>query len=65
MNTQWTVFAMLGATFLMTIYLGFKLGTGSEYREFAPGAAEQLANSAANNKLADNEDPIPVTSEVK
>ena len=56
---------MLGATFLMTIYLGFKLGTGSEYREFAPGAAEQLANSAANQKLADNEDPIPVTSEVK
>lgn len=35
---------MLCATFLMTIYLGFKLGTSSEYRDFAPGAAEQLAS---------------------
>lgn len=34
---------MLCATFLMTIYLGFRLGTSSEYRDFAPGAAEQLA----------------------
>lgn len=40
---QWTVFGMLSATFLMTIYLGFRLGTSSEYRDFAPGAAEQLA----------------------
>jgi MFS family permease len=41
--TQWTVFAMLCVTFLMTIYLGFRLGTSSEYRDFAPGAEEQLA----------------------
>lgn len=34
---------MLCATFLLTIYLGFRLGTSSEYRDFAPGAAEQLA----------------------
>jgi len=34
---------MLCVTFLMTIYLGFRLGTSSEYRDFAPGAAEQLA----------------------
>lgn len=34
---------MLCCTFLMTIYLGFRLGTTSEYRDFAPGAAEQLA----------------------
>ncbi|KAK7181938.1 hypothetical protein DPSP01_009533 [Paraphaeosphaeria sporulosa] len=40
---NWTVFGMLCATFLMTIYLGFRLGTSSEYRDFAPGAAEQLA----------------------
>lgn len=36
---------MLCVTFLMTIYLGFRLGTSSEYRDFAPGAAEQLASS--------------------
>ncbi|OAK97438.1 MFS transporter-like protein [Phaeosphaeriaceae sp. SRC1lsM3a] len=40
---NWTVFGMLCATFLLTIYLGFRLGTSSEYRDFAPGAAEQLA----------------------
>ena len=34
---------MLCVTFLMTIYLGFRLGTSSEYRDFAPGAEEQLA----------------------
>ena len=34
---------MLCATFLMIIYLGFKLGISSEYRDFAPGAEEQLA----------------------
>jgi hypothetical protein len=34
---------MLCVTFVMTIYLGFRLGTSSEYRDFAPGAAEQLA----------------------
>jgi hypothetical protein len=34
---------MLCLTFLLTIYLGFRLGTSSEYRDFAPGAAEQLA----------------------
>ncbi|KAH5770116.1 hypothetical protein HBI88_145210 [Parastagonospora nodorum] len=40
---NWTVFAMLCVTFLLTIYLGVRLGTSSEYRDFAPGAAEQLA----------------------
>jgi len=40
---NWTVFAMLCVTFLLTVYLGFRLGTSSEYRDFAPGAAEQLA----------------------
>jgi hypothetical protein len=34
---------MLCATFFMIIYLGFKLGVSSEYRDFAPGAEEQLA----------------------
>jgi hypothetical protein len=34
---------MLWAAFLMAIYLGFRLGTSSETRDFAPGAAEQLA----------------------
>jgi hypothetical protein len=34
---------MLCATYLMIIYLGFKLGISSEYRDFAPGAEEQLA----------------------
>lgn len=51
---------MLVATFAMTIYLGFRLGTSSEYRDFAPGAAEQLA--AASNlegKLASEEDDEP------
>jgi hypothetical protein len=27
----------------MIVYLGFKLGISSEYRDFAPGAEEQLA----------------------
>lgn len=36
----------------MTIYLGFRLGTSSEYRDFAPGAAEQLATAG---KLDDGE----------
>ncbi|KAJ4291684.1 hypothetical protein N0V90_009579 [Kalmusia sp. IMI 367209] len=40
---NWTVFAMLCATFLMTMYLGFKLGTSSEYRESEPDEAEQAA----------------------
>jgi hypothetical protein len=36
---------MLCTTFLMIIYLGFKLGVSSEYRDFAPGAEEQLAQT--------------------
>lgn len=34
---------MLCVTFILTIYLGYRLGTSSEYRDFAPGASEQLA----------------------
>lgn len=45
---------MLCVTFILTIYLGFRLGTSSEYRDFAPGAAEQLA--AMHNA----EDKLPV-----
>jgi hypothetical protein len=46
---------MLCATFLLTIYLGFRLGTSSEYREFAPGAAEQLAaRTSLEGKLPDD-----------
>lgn len=46
---------MLCCTFLMTIYLGFRLGTSSEYRDFAPGAAEQLAaRSSVDGKLPDD-----------
>jgi hypothetical protein len=45
---------MLCATFLMTIYLGFRLGTSSEYRDFAPGAAEQLAaRTSLEGKMLD------------
>lgn len=45
---------MLCATFLMTIYLGFKLGVSSEYRDFAPGADEQLAQTiSVEGKVAD------------
>ena len=29
----------------MIVYLGFKLGVSSEYRDFAPGAQEQLART--------------------
>ena len=36
---------MLCSTFLMVVYLGFKLGISSEYRDFAPGAEEQLAQA--------------------
>lgn len=46
---------MLCATFLMTIYLGFRLGTSSEYRDFAPGAQEQLARViSVEGKLPDD-----------
>jgi hypothetical protein len=46
---------MLCATFLLTIYLGFRLGTSSEYRDFAPGAAEQLAvRTSLEGKLTDD-----------
>jgi hypothetical protein len=46
---------MLCATFFMTIYLGFRLGTSSEYRDFAPGAAEQLAaRTSIEGKLPDD-----------
>jgi hypothetical protein len=46
---------MLCATFLLTIYLGFRLGTSSEYRDFAPGAAEQLAaRPSLEGKLPDD-----------
>jgi hypothetical protein len=45
---------MLCATFLMIIYLGFKLGISSEYRDFAPGAEEQLAQAiSVEGKVAD------------
>jgi hypothetical protein len=45
---------MLCATFILTIYLGFRLGTSSEYRDFAPGAAEQLAaHTDLEGKLPD------------
>jgi hypothetical protein len=38
----------------MTIYLGFRLGTSSEYRDFAPGAAEQLAaRTSLEGKMLD------------
>jgi hypothetical protein len=51
---QWTVFGMLCFTFLMIIYLGFKLGTGSEYRDFAPGAQEQLERAiSVRGKIPD------------
>ncbi|KAH8702939.1 MFS transporter-like protein [Phaeosphaeriaceae sp. PMI808] len=55
---NWTVFSMLCATFFMTIYLGYRLGTSSEYRDFAPGAAEQLAaRTSLEGKLPeDNRD---------
>jgi hypothetical protein len=46
---------MLCATFLLTVYLGFRLGTSSEYRDFAPGAAEQLAaRTSLEGKLPDD-----------
>ena len=39
----------------MTIYLGFRLGTSAEYRDFAPGAAEQLAaRTSIEGKLPDD-----------
>jgi hypothetical protein len=45
---------MLCATFLMILYLGFKLGVSSEYRDFAPGADEQLAQTiSVQGKVAD------------
>lgn len=45
---------MLCVTFLMVIYLGFKLGVSSEYRDFAPGAEEQLAQTiGVEGKVAD------------
>ena len=45
---------MLCFTFLMIIYLGFKLGTSSEYRDFAPGAQEQLAQTiSVEGKIPD------------
>jgi hypothetical protein len=45
---------MLCVTFLMIIYLGFKLGVSSEYRDFAPGAEEQLAQTiSVEGKVAD------------
>lgn len=49
---NWTVFGMLCMTFFLTIYLGFRLGTSSEYRDFAPGASEQLV---AAGKLSEQE----------
>jgi hypothetical protein len=46
---------MLCVTFLLTIYLGFRLGTSSEYRDFAPGAAEQLAaRTSLEGKIPDD-----------
>lgn len=66
---NWTVFGMLCATFLLTIYLGFRLGTSSEYRDFAPGAAEQLAaRTSLEGKLPDDardsrEFPAPTAQE--
>ncbi|KAF2028220.1 MFS transporter-like protein [Setomelanomma holmii] len=63
---NWTVFGMLCTTFLMTIYLGFRLGTSSEYRDFARGAAEQLAaRTSIDDKLPDErrdlrEFPAPI-----
>jgi hypothetical protein len=46
---------MLCATFLMIVYLGFKLGISSEYRDFAPGAEEQLAQViSVEGKLPDD-----------
>ncbi|KAL6708204.1 hypothetical protein ACN47E_003388 [Coniothyrium glycines] len=68
---NWTVFAMLCGTFFMTIYLGFRLGTSSEYRDFAPGAAEQLAaRTSIDAKVPDHERdsgefPAPVAQELK
>lgn len=45
---------MLCATFLMVIYLGFRLGISSEYRDFAPGAQEQLAQTVSvEGKIVD------------
>jgi len=45
---------MLCFTFLMIVYLGFKLGTSSEYRDFAPGAQEQLAQTiSVEGKIPD------------
>lgn len=55
----------------MTIYLGFRLGTSSEYRDFAPGAAEQLAaRTSVEGKMADearesHEFPVASAQEAK
>ncbi|KAF3032417.1 hypothetical protein E8E11_003134 [Didymella keratinophila] len=66
---KWTVFAMLVVTFIGTIYLGFRLGTSAEYRDFAPGAAEQLAaRTSIEGKIPDEardsrEFPAPVAKD--
>lgn len=57
---------MLCTTFFIIIYLGFKLGVSSEYRDFAPGAEEQLAQViSVEGKVPDDSrdsQEIPTTS---
>lgn len=40
---NWTVFAFLAVSVGITVYLGWKLGTGSEYRDIKQTAGEDLA----------------------
>jgi hypothetical protein len=52
---NWTVFAMHVCILLMTVYLGVRLETSAEYRDFALGAAEQQATrTSIEGKLPDD-----------
>lgn len=39
---NWTVFAFLFTSIFITIYLGWRLGTGSEYRDVKQIAGETM-----------------------
>lgn len=52
---NWTVFSFLAFSVLITIYLGWRLGTGSEYRDIKQTAGEDAAEIERRESALDQE----------
>lgn len=52
---NWTIFTFLAVSVGITIYLGWRLGTGSEYRDIKQTAGEDPAEIERKESALDQE----------